>query len=168
MQGREVPALPTFTFKDTGVTVAIRKVSPLLNIELRKSFPPPKPPMTSVDYGDGTRKTEPNPNDPAYLEAVQRYEIEFEERARKLHIRRGVELTLDEYQQTQVAELRQEMQEIGVALDADDNFVYICYIAVGTEDDFNELIDAITRRSHPTEEAVQEVVDTFPSTIQGA
>ena len=79
----------TYTFPDTGITVKIRKVSPLLLNEIQRKNQPPKPPMNEVKYGDETR-LEPNPADPEYQKAVQQHELDLELKLRRALLRLGV------------------------------------------------------------------------------
>lgn len=158
-RGRIVQALPTFTFKDTGITVSIRKVSPLLGMEIRKAFPPPKPPVVHTELGD-----EENPADPDYERAMEEYGMLIEDKASRLYIKRGVECEVDT---AAVASLRADMADMGITLDPDDKYVYIKYICVGSDQDYQELIEAITRRSQPTEAAVQETIDMFQPAVSG-
>ena len=78
--------LNPFTFKDTGITVQIRKVSPLLIMEVQKAMPVPKPPMQEVVYGDpddpGAKKVqEPNETHPDYLAAIDKYNMDLESKS---------------------------------------------------------------------------------------
>lgn len=150
-----------YTIRDTGITIKIRKVSPLLAMELTRAFPAPTPPMQEVKIGDEVRM-EPNPAHPDYLKAQAQYQADFESKMRKLIIDRGVVIELDEAQQAEVKELREYWQEsYGIALPGNDREVYISYIALGTDVDLTELIDAIMRRSQPTESGVGTAQDSF-------
>lgn len=154
-RGRGVAPLPDFTFKDTGITVQIRKVSPLLGMEIRKAFPPPKPPVVETPLGP-----EENEADPDYEAAMQAYGLMIEEKASRLYIKRGVECVVD---QEAVERLRADMRDEGITLEGDDKYLYIRYICVGSQEDYQDLLIAISRRSQPTEVAVAEAVETFPS-----
>lgn len=152
-----------FTFKDTGVTVLIRKVSPLLAMELQRSFPPPPPPMNKVDFGDGVIREEPNEADPAYLKKLSEYNQEFELKIRRMLIKRGVVLEITEEMKVQIEELREFWHdEYGIDFpESDDKLAYVWYIAIGTDQDLRELLDAIMRRSQPTQEAEELARKTF-------
>lgn len=161
-KGRDVQPLEEFTF-DTGITVQVRKTSPMLVSDIQKKFPPPPPPLNKVDYGDGNIKLEPNASDPAYIETLKAYQQEIEEKIRRVMIQRGVECEVDHLA---VQDLRHQMrQEFDLELDPDDKFVYVAYICVGTAEDYNDLIQLITRRSQPTEDTVQAAVDSFRSHV---
>ena len=69
-QGRVVPPLPEHTFKDSGITIKIRKVGPTtqqrLAQQIMKELPEPQPPTVETEIG-----AESNPADPAYLAALE-------------------------------------------------------------------------------------------------
>ena len=155
--------LTAFTFKDTGVKVLIKKVSPLLVVELQKAFPPPAPPRQRVQIGDEWAE-EPNPAHPDYTEAMAKYSQEMEMRVRMLLINRGVVIPDDNGDwKAEVAELREFWQvNYGKELAGDDKTVYISNIAVGTDMDLGDLLTAIMQRSQPTEEAVAAAKSSFP------
>ena len=152
-----------FIFQDTGVEVFIKKVSPLLVVELQKAFPAPVPPRQRVEIG-GEWVEEPNPAHPDHVQALEQYSVEFEQRVRKLLISRGV--VIPEANTTwrdEVKELRQFwMDTYGKELDGDDKAVYIAHIAIGTDADMTDLLSKILQRSQPTEEAVASAKDSFP------
>lgn len=152
-----------FTFSDTGETILIRKVSPLLGLELQKAFPPPKPPVQEVDYGDGRMVKEANAAHPDYLSAMQAYQIDFEDKLRRLYIKRGAVITWSEERRAQVDELRSFWHdEYGIDLPGDDTMVFVSYLCIGSDKDLENLVTAIMQRSQPTEAAVAEAVETFP------
>ncbi len=163
--------LNPFTFEDTGITVQIRKVSPLLIMEVQKAMPVPKPPMQEVVYGDpndpGAKKVkEPNETHPDYMAAIEKYNMDLEQMVRKFMISRGVVITLDEEQKADVKELREEWkEEFGVELNGNDKFLFISYVAIGTDADMEELMDVIMRRSQPTEAEMSSVKAGFQGKI---
>lgn len=151
-----------YTFKDTQVKVKLRKVSPLLALELRRAYPEPKPPMQEVDYGDGEKKLEPNPSHPDYVRELEEHNIKIELLTRKMLIKRGVvcDVPMEDVEQLQADWL----DLTGTELPEKDPLVaYISYIAIGSDKDMEELIYAVMRRSQPTEEAVASHQDTFQS-----
>lgn len=156
--------LETYTFKDTGETVQIRKVSPLLVIKLRERFPAPRPPLQTVDYGDGP-KQEANPTEPNYLLAVQDYEQAMERRVRNLLIQRGVVIEWDENKKTQLTLLRAWWKDTyGEDLDdTDDTFAYVSYICLGSDSDLEDLINALIKRSQPSKEGIETAQERFKS-----
>lgn len=146
------------TFKDSGVTVQIKKVSPLLILELQRAFPKPEPPTQEVMIGD-KKVIESNPAHPDYVLALEKYQIELEKKIRRLLIKRGVKCDVPE---DEVSELRKFWADEGLGeLDPNDLVVYISYIACGTDSDLEDLITKITRRSQPTEAEIKASVDSF-------
>jgi hypothetical protein len=159
-----------FMFEDTGIKVNIRKVSPMLVVELQKAFPPPAPPRQRVRIGESDEYSEePNPAHPDYLIALGQYNQELEQRVRKLLIQRGVVIPpeLDGWKD-EVKELREWwLEAYGKELEGDDKTIYISYIAVGTDSDLADLLAVIMQRSQPTEEAINIAKDTFPGEVPG-
>jgi hypothetical protein len=159
---RKEPLVP-LTF-DTGITVQIRRTSPMLIQEVQKSFPAPLPPRNKVDYGNGFTAMEVNKEDPDYQEEMKKYKADLDARVLKAMIIRCVEAEID---QTALVELREQMREVGAELDKNDKYVYVSMIAMETADDFTNLANTILKRSQPTEEAVQDAVDSFRGDVQG-
>lgn len=171
-KGRTVPPLPEHTFKDTGITVNIRRLSPLTADEvtkaIRKERPVPKAPENLVDYGDGKKVPEPNTADPAYIVEVNAYNAWLNEEVGKrlmhLIIHRAVVCDVDA---DAVAALRADLADIGVTLEDDDKTVYVQHICVGTMDDLEELRQAVMERSQPTEKEIQANLDSFRGDVSG-
>lgn len=155
--------LTPYEFKDTGEVVQIRKVSPLLLMQLQNRYPEPKPPMQTVDYGDGP-KLEPNPASPEYAAALRQHQVDMERRIRKLLIQRGVVIEWNDERKAALADLRAYWSaENGEELEGSDEVVYVSYIAMGSDADFEELIAAILQRSQPTEAKVSETLERLKS-----
>jgi hypothetical protein len=77
-------------------------------------------------------------------------------------IKRGVEVSLTEEQKKEVAELRDFYQtEYGKTLHGDDKVVWVSYIAIQSDKDMTDLINAILRSSQPTEAAVANATQSF-------
>lgn len=155
--------LTPFTFVDTGETVLIRKVSPMLVFQLSQDFPPPAAPLVEVDYGEAGKEMEPNPSDPAHLDALRQYNQDFNLKVQRLMIKRGVVVNWDDEKRRKVTELRDFYRdEYGKELPKDDHMVYVTMVCVGTEQDLEELLTRINRRSQPSEVAIKAATDTFP------
>lgn len=160
------PKNQTFTFPDTGETIGIRKVSPMIIIRLREDFPPPTPPMQKVKIGD-EEVLEANPAHPDYQIALEKYNQELELMVRKLVIRRGVIIEWTEERREAVKEFRKFYQDTyQKKLTESDEEVFIYYVCVGSDLDVQELITAILRRSQPTEEGVKDAAARFPGAVQ--
>lgn len=152
--------------KDTGTKILIKRVSPLLVMELRKQFPEPLPQKQTVDVGGETRE-EYNYADPDYAAALDQYTDDQEKRIRKLLVKRGVVIPPDNTTwEAEIEAKRLEwLEDFGVELprlDSDDKVDWICYCAIGTDEDYEELYRAILRRSQPTAEAVDAAKSGFP------
>lgn len=151
------------TTKDGGVSLQIRKVSPLVATEIRKRFPPPRPPLSKVDYGDGHFEMEPNADHPTHKAALEEYQMLLEEKVRRAYLKLGCVVVVDG---ELVQNARDTMQEIGIDLSSDtDEFVYINYCAISSAEDYNDLIQAIISRSVPSEADVKAASDTFQGDV---
>ena len=157
-----------FTFRDTGKSVKIRKVSPMLAVDVEATIPKPKPPVNKVDYGNGP-VDEPNYADPGYDQAVKARSNLVGAAVLRATILRGVVVEGEEWRQ-EVAEYRQFVKDMtGEELtEPSDLVVYVMRICVGTTDDMNELMAAISTRSQPTAEAVERSKASFPGALPGA
>lgn len=157
------------TFLDTGKVVGVKKVSPLLIADLRQKYlrkHMPPAPVNKVEWADGTIHEEVNPADPDYKAKVEALEAEAEEYLRKVLIKRGVVVKLDEEALAEVEEVRQELIEQDEAdAKADDKYLYVCYVCVGTNEDIQDLISAITQRSEATEEMIADAVAAYKSPV---
>lgn len=157
--------LQPFTFEN-GKKVMTKSVSVMLTMELHKAFPPPRPPKQTVTLADGIESVEENPSDPDYQEAYRRYQIEQEERVQKLLLKRGVVIEWDDEKRAAVKDLREFwLGEFGKELDPDDLMVYISHICIGPQEDMTGLVNKILRQSQPTEAAINETQDSFPSQV---
>lgn len=160
--------LEQYVFEDTGKKVQVRKVSPLLVIKLRERYPAPRPPLQTVDYGDGP-KQEQNTTNPDYLQAVQDYEQAMEKRVRTLLIQRGVVIEWGEDEQAELDELiawwKATYDEDLSSLDP--IYAYVSYICVGSDSDMEDLINVLIKRSQPTKEGVEAAQERFKSEVQG-
>ena len=149
--------------KDTGIRVMVRKVSQMLIKEAVKDFIPPSPPMNRVVI-DGKEELEPNTGDPEYQAKLREYNFKIIEAGNAVLIKWGVVYTLTEEDKLQVEELKATwLEDHDKPLEGSDKFIFITYIAVGSQEDYIELRDAITRRTQATPEATQEALGSFPS-----
>lgn len=159
--------LTDFTFKDTGITVKIQKVSPMLAMDIDAAIPRPEPPLNEVDYGEGRGKVqEPNLQDPAYLKALDERTSQVGLAVIKATILRGVVVEADGWQ-AKVSDYRQFIQETtGKPLqEQSDLYVYITRLCVGTDEDLTDLVNAITKRSQPTQEEIERSKASFRSKV---
>lgn len=159
-----------FTCPDTGIKLPIRKVSPdliqRLEKKIRTETTEPKPPLQTVDYGNGPVQ-EANWAEPGYLAAHEAWEREvnqkMQEQSQDMLLYLGVvkHIKLDDEMLAQVQEMREDADRFGLELDKDDKSVWVRNIALGTVEDLTDLVNRIIRRSQPTEEAVEEAQSRF-------
>lgn len=161
--------LTDFTFKDTGISIKIKKISPMLGADVNASMPEPEPPEQVVDYGEPKGKVmEQNLSDPAYARSMMEHRAQVFRVYRRVMVLRGVAAeSLPDGWQDDVKVYRAFMEaQLGKVIDEpDDVVVYILRIAVGSEEDLEELIAAITRRSQPTQEVIDQAKATFQRQI---
>lgn len=171
--GRTPPPLPELTLPDSGYTVQIRPLGSTTLQQIgetaRKSIPAPVPPMNTVTDLDGKEQQEPNEADPDYLAAVAAYEQEVQNDAgqRLLNIMQAYAVVY-EPDVEQVTAFRAGMQAGGVEIDGDDRAVWFWHFLLGSARDSQELVQALVRRSQPTEAAIQEKVTSFSGDVQEA
>lgn len=183
--GRVVAALPAHTFKDSGITVSLRKLGPSVMTDLQttvrkewqRSDDPdkqePKPPLAKGVGGE----LEPNPADPDYATAhaawTQRVMGEASTRLLTLAALYSVECEVD---MDAVARLRAAYKVTNIVADEDaeltqeqrDRIFYVTRILCATADDLRDLSLAVVRRSTPSEEGVQAHIATFQGDVEGA
>lgn len=164
-QGRVAPPLPEYTFPDSGYTVRLRKVSPMLRddleMDLRRKHPAPTPPVITTELG-----TEENPADPAYQAALLTWNGEHYERLGEAWFRALVDLGVEcEIDDEAVARVRAWAAARDLPLDADDKYVFVRYCCVTTQEAIREFRDAASRRSTPTREVVDEHKAMFPGNV---
>lgn len=154
--------LTPFTFKDSGKTVLIKKVSPLVLMEMQKQFPEPTPPTQEVEI-NGKKVIEPNYSHPDYLIAKQEYTFAFENKMRKFLIRRGVTVNMSEEVKQEIAQIKADyFEDTGAELQGSDEFIYVSFIAIGTDQDMEDLMSELTQRSQPTDLEVAAAKKSFP------
>lgn len=175
-RGRVVPALPEHTFKDSGITIKIRKVGPTTQQRLAqaimKEIPEPQPPIVETELG-----SEPNAADPTYLAAKEDWDQQTRnELTQRLMLIAALEaeVVIDDAARQDIARKQRHLKLIGIPyednpdLTAEENekVFYILHVAAGTPEDLGEFSQAVLRRSVPTEEAVQAQIATFQRPVQ--
>jgi hypothetical protein len=148
--------LTDFTFKDTGITIKIKKISPMLAADVSAAMPEPLPPEQEVDYGEPRGKVmERNYSDPNYQSLVIEHRRKLYATLQRAMILRSVTVDGDDWKED-VKEYKSFIQsQTGGLVDEENDLVlYVTRVCVGSQADLNDLMAAITRRSQPTEEAV--------------
>lgn len=174
---------PTYTFKDSGITVTLRKLGPSTTQDVARAVRKqwqhgtdpakhePKPPVIQTDVGP-----EANEADPAYQLKHKAWQIAInEEVAVKLLDFAALYAVDVQIDPEAVERLRETYQMMGLDLDEPahmtqeqkDKWLYVTRICIATSDDMTEFSAAVLQRSQPTEEAVQAHVDTFSGDVQG-
>jgi hypothetical protein len=162
--------LTDFTFKDTGIIVKIRKISPMLAADVAASVPEPVPPMNEVDYGEPKGKVmEPNYSDPSYEQMKSARNQKVFSILQRVMILRSVVVEGEEWK-AEVEDYRRFMwEQTGVHLEEkEDLVVYVLRLCVGSQEDLTDLLTAITSRSQPTQEAIEQAKRSFRSKAEGA
>ncbi len=172
-KGRAVPALPQFTFPDSGITVGLRRLAPdtqdQITRALMRETPAPEVPMVEgMERSDGTFEMEPNPADPDYQATLAAYMrrigMDASTKMFELAMRR-IEVDVD---QGAVTRYKEDMEAVGIPLDPDmdDKALYIRCICISSSYDLAAMLAYMQRRSMPTEVAVQEYLDSFQRGVQ--
>lgn len=134
----------------SGVTVTCVRVSPLLMQKLWRDFPEPKPPVAKVVI-DGVEREEENPAHPDYERAMLEHKLSMETRLRRLFIDQGVKYNLTPEDLERVKDLRAFWKEtFDRELDGNNLFVFISYIAIQSEKDFEAITEEVSGQSQPT------------------
>lgn len=155
--------LVDFTFTDSGKSVKVRKISPMLATDVAAAIPEPEPPAQEVDYG-GSRGTvmEKNYSDPGYLAEKAEWQKKVVMAVQRVMLLKAI-VPVEEDWREQVAEYREFIERYTEKplAETEDIVVYALRILVGSEEDLADLIRVITKRSQPTQEAVQEAKRSF-------
>lgn len=186
VKGRAVPPLPSHTFKDSGVTVRLHKLSPMTGqeihavVERELADERPRPPVVEVDYGQG-KIARPHEGDPVYQELLaawrKRVNAIANDRLFKVAALLAVELTIGDAERTQIARTKKYLRLAGKLewqndpeLDEaeNDQLFYMTHIACGSGEDLQEFYQAIATRSQPTEAAIERHKESFPGDVSGA
>ena len=185
-KGHAVPALPTHTFQDSGITVKLHKLSPMTSQDIiaavRRELADtrPEPPLFEVDYGKG-KIQEPNESHPIYQRLLKEWEATVSklanERLFKLAALDAVEVTIDDAVREQIRR-KKRLMKIAARLDwqddpdlepdENDQLFYITHIACASPEDVQEFYQAIALRSQPTEAAIEQHKASFRGDIQAA
>lgn len=174
---RVVPPLPEHTFRDSGITIRIRKVGPTTQQRLAQAImrdmPEPQIPIVDTEAG-----IEANPADPDYIAAKAAWDTDSRtELTNRMMLIAALEaeVEIDDQARAGIARKKRNLALVGIPYedkpdltDAENEKVfYILHIAAATPEDLGEFGTAVLRRSVPTEEAVQAQIATFPGDLPG-
>lgn len=170
-QGRVAPPLPEHTFRDSGITIRIRKVGPTTQQRLAQAImhETPEPPIPIVETELGK---EPNAADPQYLLAKAEWETKTRsELTNRLLLIAALEaeVTIDYDARMEIVRRKRHLHLIGIPHEdradltdeENERVFYILNVAAASPEDLGEFGQAVLRRSVPTEEAVQSQIATF-------
>lgn len=183
-RGRAVPALPTHTFRDSGITVRLRKLSPITTTEIMMQVQreladeKPEPPLVEQDYGTGKKVLEPHTGHPLYQERLARWERRCNtvgnDRLFKLAALDAVEVEIGEAELAQIAR-KKRMLRVAAGLTwqddpeltdtENDQLFYVTHICCASPEDLREFYNAVAMRSQPAEAAIEQHKESFPSDV---
>lgn len=183
VRGRGVPELPLHTFKDSGITVRLHKLSPMTSEEImaqcRRELADsePQPPIVEVDYGQGKIK-QAHKGDPVYAELLKDWGARVNKLANdrlfKLATLDAVELTIGEHERALIVRKKRFMKiaahvewedDPDLTPEENERYFYVRHVACGSAEDIQEFYAAIATRSQPTEAAVEGYKETFPRDV---
>lgn len=169
MEQQSVGKWKVFTFVDSGYSILYRKVSPYLAMEVRKNYPPPKPPTQRVNYGTAENpewREEENLAHPEYKNTLLEYNQKLEEKMRTVLLKRGTKIDWTPDLRKELEDVRSTMAEQGIELSIkDDHIAFISYVAMASAEDIQSLLSKIMRVSQPTEEEIHTVMDSFQGQV---
>jgi hypothetical protein len=149
-----------------GYKAIISSISPGLFMEVRKARPEPLPPVVKIAVGDGTFMDEENKADPGYKAKYEAWQIELESDIMELMIELGA--VAESIDQPALQNIRRYMKtKFNVDLSPDDNYAFLKYVAISSDEEYNDFCAAIAGRSKPTEGAIANAIEGFSSTLQG-
>lgn len=157
-----------------GAVVLLQPCGVFLGLDIQKNANKrrPLPPVQRVNFGTPEApdyRDEANTSDPDYLDKLREHEADIEERTARAYFRLGVKIEWTDDKKARLEQIRQVMEEIGDPIqEKDDTIAYLRYVICGDPNVYSELLQAVIGVSQPTEEAVQEHIETFQPEVQGA
>lgn len=148
----------------TGVKLRLNRIPRLLVGELAKIVRP-KPPIVFIeDKG----RSEENPNDPTYIEAMTQYNIEVSVKMVDMFILFGTEVVSipDGMIRQDDPKIKDKLRIIGVKIDNEDDMylAWIKYFACPADDDIQAITDGVGRLSGVSEKDVDDALaNKFPN-----
>lgn len=185
-RGRAAPDYPTYTFKDSGQTCRLRRLSPITTQRIQeaivrewKKLPAdddramPQPPTERIAVGGGPEREEANPNDPAYKERLAAWERRVQGEMIERLIRVAAldacifEPGVIDTDWTERFERR--MNAEGQPLNIPDHYqgderaqiIWVIYHCLGSQEDLTEFVQHLSRRSEIRQEDVATNIATF-------
>lgn len=184
--GRTAPAYPPYTFKDSGETCRLRRLSPITMQRLQESVVKewkrlpagderamPQPPTERIAVGGGPEREEPNPNDPDYkarlLDWEGRVQTEVMERFVRLAAIDACVFEPGQIDADWCARFERRMAAEGAPLNVPDHYeaeeraqiIWVIYRCLGSNDDLKEFVQGLINRTEIKQEDVAAHTATF-------
>lgn len=186
-RGRQVPALLTYTFRDSDITVQMHKMSPMTINQIRiavrrqcRTLPPdhehayPHPPVQLVAVGGGEPTPQENTGDPQYVQALADWEswANGEVSKRLMRLAAVEYLVVDDAAIADTVErIRRMFARDGIPLDESgmeqydqaerNRVIYLEHVCYGSPDDMAAFANFLARGTRPTEEQIADATATF-------
>lgn len=147
----------------TGVKFKTKDV-PVMVYQALKNKLNKERPKVPVWYNDQKDREESNPNDPDYLEAVNRWEEELTEKLMDAAIVLGIEVAeIPEGMEKLESEgWKTQLETVGIEIPQNGRFLsWVKYYAAPTIEDMRELITASSRNAGVTEEDAAQAAALF-------
>lgn len=173
-KGRVVPALPSHTFRDSGITVQFYRIGPMtrqqISLQVQRDTPKPPPPIVETELGP-----EPNEADPDYERQLRGWESACTQELNMRLLKIAALNTICDLDAGAIARAKRNLalaktpweDDPSLTDEENDRVCYIFHVAIATQDDLEEFGASILTRSQPTEAAVQAHIDSFPSDTSG-
>lgn len=149
----------------TGVVLTTKKISGFLMQEVVKQFPKPKPPIwVNEDMG----REEPNPNDPVYLETLTERDANIGLAIVDLFIVAGTNYKSHppSIPGPDDPSWVEDLEAVGFSVGEGKKkryLMWVKYVAAPDEQDINNIILEVGKRSGVSEESVNSAAETFRS-----
>lgn len=187
-RGRGVPEYPTYTFKGSGETCRVRRLSPITMQRLQqaiiaeaRAYPPdhehayPQPPAERIAVGGGPERDEPNPNDPAYKDRLAKWETwaqtEIMERFLRIAAVDACIFDPGQIDADHIDRLRRRMASEGAPLpflpaytpEENDQILWVQHVCIATNEDLADFVSFLLTRTEVKEPEVAAHIATFPA-----
>lgn len=155
------PELRPHKIESSGEVVHIKRSLSyaMLLMDLQRENPKPQAPMQEVII-NGESYPERNYADPDYIALVSAWDDEIKMKASLQIIESSVHVHMTDERKEAVRKFRKEKQG-QLPLSQPDSMVFLKYIAITSDDDFQSLLLAIRNQTQPSEEGIETAVNGF-------
>jgi len=149
-----------------GIKLSSKPIPPLLLTRAGAEVPRPQVPTA---YLEDKGREEPNPDDPDYIQALQKYQMDLGEAATNVSLVVGtkIEHVPEELSHPDDEDWVQDLEAAGLQLKIDTEparkLAWLRYYALSTVRDYNKTLNFIGRRAGLKEEDVAKAAESFPS-----